>query len=205
MAFTNPENIKSNNLTFESAATIFLPNTYQLYWNISAQGFYERMLSEYKKFWSAKGREDKAGTLGLSKTECSILASIVQKETNLKDEKSIIAGVYLNRIKRGMPLQADPTVVFAVGDFSIKRVLNKHLLFDSPYNTYLNVGLPPGPICLPETSSIDAVLNAQEHKYLYFCAKPGYDGAHLFATNLINHNRNAQIYQQWLNREGILR
>ncbi len=201
----DPKNLERNGLQRASAASIFLPNTYQLYWNISSKGLYQRMEKEHQKFWSGRDREGKAEVIGLSKKEVSILASIVEKESNNQSEKPIIAGVYLNRLERGMPLQADPTVIFAIGNFEIKRVLTKHLLLDSPYNTYLNIGLPPGPICLPEIGSIEAVLNAEQHKYLYFCAKPGYDGRHLFATNLIDHNRNARRYQIWLSREGILR
>ena len=201
----NPVNLKNNQLIKESATTIFLPNTYEIYWNTSAQNLYDRMQNEYELFWNSDDRMIKLERVGLSKTEVSILASIVQKESNNDNEKPIIAGLYLNRLKRGMPLQADPTVVFAIGDYSIKRVLNKHLLFDSPYNTYLFSGLPPGPICIPEISSIESVLNVQSHRYLYMCAKPGYEGEHLFATNLIDHNRNARRYQNWLNREGILR
>lgn len=203
--FLSDENVQGRGLTPESAATLYIPNTYEVYWNISPDAFVNRMADEHEKFWSKNDRRAKAEKLGLSPTECNILASIVQKESNRKDEQLIIAGVYLNRIKKGMPLQADPTVVFAVGDFTIKRVLNKHLLYKSPYNTYLNTGLPPGPISVAETTVIDAVLNAEDHKYLYFCAKPGYDGGHLFAKNLIDHNKNARIYHRWLSREGILK
>lgn len=201
----DPKNLERNDLNRASAASIFLPNTYQMYWNTSPKGLYQRMEKEYQKFWSANGREGKAEVIGLSKKGVSILASIVEKESRDQSEKAIIAGVYLNRLNREMPLQADPTVIFAIGNFEIKRVLTKHLLFDSPYNTYLNTGLPPGPICLPEITSIDAVLNVQDHRYLYFCAKPGYDGGHLFATNLIDHNRNARRYQTWLDQQRILR
>ena len=162
------------------------------------------MVTEYDKYWSANDRILKAEKLNMTPTECSILASIVQKESNLISEQPTIAGVYLNRINKNMPLQADPTVVYAIRDFTIKRVLNKHLLYQSPYNTYLNTGLPPGPICIPESTTIDAVLNAEDHKYLYFCAKPGYDGGHLFSKNLIAHNKNARTYQRWLSRQGIM-
>lgn len=188
-----------------SVAALFIPNTYEMYWDATAKEFFDRMAKEYNRFWASNGRQKKAENLGLSPTECTILASIVEKESNLPSEKKVIAGLYLNRLQKGMPLQADPTVVFGVGDFTIKRVLNKHLLFDSPYNTYLNSGLPPGPICLPEISTIDAVLNPEDHRLLYMCAKPGYNGEHLFAENLIDHNRNARTYQQWLNSEGIMR
>jgi len=204
-AFFDSTNQYLKELTKESLPTLFIPNTYQLYWNVKAQEFINRMGNEHEKYWTSNRRKEKAKALNITPTECSILASIVQQESNLKSERPIIAGVYLNRLKRGMPLQADPTVVFAIGDFTINRVLNDHLLYRSPYNTYLNAGLPPGPICLPESSSIDAVLNAEDHNYIYFCAKPGYDGGHLFAKNLIQHNKNARTYQSWLNREGIMR
>ena len=204
-AFQAQENLDQKEVSKETVGTLFIPDTYQVYWNISPQQLFDRLSKEQKNFWNSSNRKEKAESIGLSPLECSILASIVQKESNSKTEQPIIAGVYLNRLRRGMPLQADPTVVFAVGDFTIKRVLNKHLLHQSPYNTYLNKGLPPGPICIPEATAIDAVLNAEDHKYLYFCAKPGYNGGHLFAKNLIDHNKNARTYQRWLSREGILR
>ena len=201
----NKANTIDNGYSRETIPAMYLPNTYQVYWNMTAQEFVDRMEKEHNKFWQIKGRRAKAAAKDLTAIEISILASIVQKESNSTSEQPIIAGVYLNRLRRGMPLQADPTVVFATGDFTIKRVLNKHLLYQSPYNTYLNKGLPPGPICIPETSTIDAVLNAEDHKFLYFCAKPGYNGGHLFAKNLIDHNKNARTYHRWLSREGILK
>ncbi len=181
---------------------LFLPNTYEVYWTITPVAFLKKMQKEYEAYWS-QNRINKADEMGLSAVEVSILASIVQAETNLIEEKPIMAGVYLNRLKRNMKLQADPTVVYAVGDFEIKRVLTKHKEIDSPYNTYMYAGLPPGPINLPEMKSLEAVLNAQEHNYLYFCAKEDFSGAHNFASNLRDHLVNARKYQQALNKRKI--
>ena len=164
--------------------------------------FIKRMHSENKNFWN-RDRRSSLESLGLNKEECYTLASIVQKESNSNQEKPRIAGVYLNRLQKDMLLQADPTVIFAVGDFTIRRVLNKHLKIDSPYNTYKYTGLPPGPIGMPDISSIDAVLNAEEHNYLYFCVKPGNSSEHAFASSLAQHNRNARKYQNWLNSKRI--
>ena len=182
--------------------TLFLPNTYEFWWNTSAEEFVERMAKEYKKFWTAE-RKQKASALSLSQSEVSILASIVQKETNKNDEKPTVAGVYLNRLKRGMLLQADPTLVYANRDFTARRVLNRHKKIDSPYNTYKYKGLPPGPICLPSIPSIDAVLNAKSHSYLFFCAKPDGSGYHSFATTYREHKKNAREFQRELNRRKV--
>lgn len=182
--------------------TLFLPNTYEFFWNTSAEQFVDRMAIEYKKFWTAE-RKQKASNLGLSQSEVSILASIVQKETNKNDEKPTVAGVYLNRLKKGMLLQADPTLVYANRDFAARRVLNRHKKIDSPYNTYKYKGLPPGPICLPSISSIDAVLNAKSHNYLYFCAKADNSGYHSFASTYREHLRNARAFQRELNRRKV--
>ena len=184
--------------------TIFLPNTYEFWWNTSAEQFVERMTTEYKKFWTAE-RKQKAKILGLSQSEVSILASIVQKETNKTDEKPTVAGVYLNRLKKGMLLQADPTLVYANRDFEARRVLNSHKAIDSPYNTYKYKGLPPGPICLPSIESIDAVLNAKSHNYLYFCAKADNSGYHSFASTYSQHLQNAREFQRELNRRKVYR
>ena len=191
-------------LGFDSLTMIgmFIPNTYKMWWNTTPEKLLQRLKNEYDKFWSAE-RLKKAENIGLTPKEVSALAAIVQAETVKSDERPIVAGVYLNRLKRGYPLQADPTIVFAVQDFSIKRVLNKHLKMQSPYNTYLNKGLPPGPINMPSITSIDAVLNAAEHKYLYFCAKEDFSGYHNFATNLVDHNRNAAKFQRAMNQAGI--
>ena len=182
---------------------LFIPNTYEIYWDTKPEELISRMKREHETFWAKDDRLLKAEALGLDQNEVYTLASIVEKESLVRDEKPIIAGVYLNRLERGMLLQADPTVVFAVGDFSIQRVLNKHLEIDSPYNTYKNTGLPPGPICMPSISSIDGVLNAVDHNYIFFCAKPESGGRHAFASNLSGHNRNAKTYRDWLQANRI--
>ncbi|KOH46450.1 endolytic transglycosylase MltG [Sunxiuqinia dokdonensis] len=181
---------------------MFIPNTYEFYWTTTPEQFVERMASEYRRFWNDE-RLAKAESLGLTPIEVSTVASIVQEETIKADEKARVAGLYLNRIKRGMLLQADPTVKFALGDFGIKRVLNVHLKIDSPYNTYIYAGLPPGPINFPEISSIEAVLNAEEHAYLYMCASDEFNGYHNFAKTLREHNINARRYQEALNANKI--
>jgi UPF0755 protein len=186
----------------QTIMTMFIPNTYEFYWNTSADEFFERMADEYKKFWTDE-RKQKAKNIGLSQSEVSILASIVELETQKKDERPTVAGVYINRLKKKMLLQADPTVVFALGDFTINRVLKIHLETDSPYNTYKYSGLPPGPIYLPSISSIDAVLNFENHDYIYFCAKEDFSGYHNFAKTLAQHNENARKFQQALNKRKI--
>lgn len=183
---------------------MFIPNTYEVYWNLSPMDLFERMYREYEKFWTAE-RKEKAKILEMSPTEVATLASIVQAETNKSDERPLVAGVYINRLERNIPLQADPTLLFALGDFSIRRVLNVHKEVESPYNTYKYAGLPPGPINLPEISSLDAVLNYKEHNYLYFCAKADFSGYHAFATNLRDHMINARKYQNALNASKIYR
>lgn len=183
---------------------MFIPNSYELYWTTTPEQFLSRMHAEYNRFWN-ESRLKKAEALGLTPVEVITVASIVQEETIKADEKPIVAGLYLNRIKRGMLLQADPTVKFAIGDFGIKRVLTKHLETDSPYNTYKYAGLPPGPINFPEISSIDAVLNAEKHKYLYMCAKEDFSGYHNFARTLSQHNANAARYRAALNANKIYR
>ncbi len=183
-------------------ASMFIPNTYEFYWNTSPEKFIKRMNDEYNRFWTNRRKAD-AEKLGLTQTEVITLASIVEEETLKEDERPKIAGVYLNRLDIGMRLQADPTVIFAAGDFEIRRVLNKHKIIDSPYNTYKYGGLPPGPICMPEISSIDAVLNFKKHKYLYFCAKADFSGYHSFAKTLNEHMKNARAYQKELNKRRI--
>ncbi len=199
----NSEYLMRYGLSTENALTLFIPNTYEFYWNTSAEKFLERMSVEYKKFWNDT-RKSKAKEIGFSQTEVAVLASIVQQETFRDTEKPIIAGVYMNRMKRRMPLQADPTLIWAVGDFSIKRVTGKYFNIDSPYNTYKNLGLPPGPICLPSKVSLDAVLNYKKHNYLYFCAKEDFSGYSNFASNYEAHLKNARKYQQALNKRKIL-
>ena len=189
----------------ETIISMILPDTYEMYWNTDAKGFFSKMKSEYDKYWKQEGHLTKAEELGLSQHEVATMASIVQKESNDNKERAMIARVYLNRIAQGIKLQADPTVVFGVGDFTIRRVLNKHLAYDSPYNTYIYQGLPPGPISMPEKSAIEAVLNANQHDYLFFCSKPGYGAEHAFAKTNRDHERNAAVYHKWLNQERILR
>lgn len=187
-------------LTQETAMSLIIPNTYECRWNTSATQFMQRMKKEYDRFWNAS-RLEKAAGLGLSPTGVIILASIVEEETNYQAEKGTISVVYMNRIRKGMLLQADPTIRFAMKDFTITRVLHTHLAFLSPYNTYLHEGLPPGPICTPSIKTIDAVLNATPHDYLYFCANPDKPGTHLFAATYQQHLLNAKRYQQWLSRQ----
>lgn len=193
-----------NALGFDSLNFIgmFIPNTYKMWWNTKPEDLLTRLKKEYDKFWSAE-RLAKAEEMELTPKEVSVLASIVQAETIQSDELNVVAGLYYNRIRRGIPLMADPTLVFASGDFEIRRVLNKHKKIDSPYNTYLNAGLPPGPINMPNINSLDAVLNYAKHKYLYMCAKEDFSGRHNFATNLIDHNRNAEKFQRAMNNAGI--
>jgi UPF0755 protein len=202
-ALTDSTLLAKYGYTPENIISMFIPNTYEVYWNISIENLMDRMQKEHDLFWSKKDRLEKAADLALSTHEVYILASIVEKESLLNDEKPIIAGVYLNRLKKGMLLQADPTVVYATGDFGIQRVLNKHLAIDSPYNTYKYVGLPPGPICMPTITSIDGVLNAEDHNYIFFCAKPESGGRHAFASTLSGHNRNATEYRNWLQANRI--
>lgn len=185
--------------------TLFIPNTYEVYWDISAEEFVKRMAREYKVFWT-EARKAKANSLNLSQSEVSILASLVQAEQSQnRDERPKVAGLYINRIKKKMKLQSDPTLIYAVGDFSIKRVLNKHMTMDSPYNTYMYAGLPPGPINLPEISSIDAVLNYEKHKFIYMCAKADFSGYHNFARSFSQHNAYAKAYRNELNRRRIMK
>jgi UPF0755 protein len=186
--------------TRENVIGMFLPNTYQVYYNVLPDELVSRMLYEYKKFWNDE-RLAKAKALGLTPKDVSTLASIVQAESVKPDEAPIIAGLYINRLKKDIPLQADPTLVFAAGDFTIKRVLNEHKAVDSPYNTYKYAGLPPGPINMPQIATIDAVLNYKKHTYLYMCAKEDFSGHHNFATTLTEHNRNARKYQEALTIE----
>jgi len=183
---------------------LFIPNTYELYWNTSAKQFVDRMQKEYNKFWNNE-RLKKAEAIGLTKFEVSALASIVEMESYKKDERPIIAQLYLNRLKKGMKLQSDPTIIFAIGDFTIRRVLTKDLKIDSPYNTYLHKGLPPGPICIPSINAIDAVLNASKNDYLFMCAKEDFSGYHNFAKTSREHTKNAKKYRRALNKRKIMR
>ena len=185
------------NVTLDSFHLI-LPDTYEFYWTVTPHQFMQRMEKEYNAFWSTRDLNDLNDPNDPNDPndlkDLIILASIVEEETNHGPEKPMIASVYLNRLKRGMPLQADPTVKYAVGDFTLRRILNKHLAVESPFNTYLHTGLPPAPICLPSKATIDAVLKAPQTNYLYFCASEQLDGTHRFAATLAEHNRNAARY-----------
>jgi UPF0755 protein len=201
-AFTDTSIIHKFGFSAETFPSIFIPNTYEFYWNTSTEKFLERMNHEYKVFWLDE-RLKKAEKLKLKPAEVITLASIIDQEALHNDENPTIAGVFINRLKQGMPLQSDPTIIFAWQDFSMRRVLNKHKDIKSPYNTYKNRGLPPGPISIPSISAIDAVLNYEKHNYLYFCAKDDFSGYHNFARTLSEHNRNARLYQQALNKRRI--
>lgn len=194
--------VESLGFTPQTIKAMFIPNTYEIYWNVSAEQFMQRMKREYDSFWTAS-RRDKADKIGISPVQVSILASIVEEESAVADEYPIIAGLYINRLHKGIPLQADPTVKYALGNFAIQRVLFEHLKIDSPYNTYLNEGLPPGPIRIPSIRGIDAVLNYKKHNFLYMCAKEDLSGRHNFAVTLAEHNRNANRYRAALNQLGI--
>jgi len=196
------EFVKSNDegFTKDNILCMFLPNTYEVYFNVLPKDLVVKLNGEYKKFWT-EDRLNKAKAIGLTPIEISILASIVQAESVKQDEAPVIAGLYLNRLKKKIALQADPTLVYAVGDFGLKRELNSHKEIDSPYNTYKYSGLPPGPINVPQIASIDAVLNYQPNTYYYMCAKEDFSGYHNFSHNLIDHNRNARKYQRALTAE----
>lgn len=192
----------SYGFTKETIKCMFIPNTYEVYWNISPDNLLTRMKKEHTVFWSAD-RLRKAESIGLTPAEVAVLASIVEEETAAVDEFPIVAGLYINRLHRKIPLQADPTVKFAVGDFTLQRILHKHLEIDSPYNTYKHLGLPPGPLRIPSIRGMDAVLNYTHHKYLYMCAKEDLSGRHNFARTLAEHGRNARRYRAELNRRKI--
>lgn len=192
--------LKENDFNADTALGMYIPNSYEFYWNTSAKQFRERMLKEYNRFWTTE-RLEKAKRMSLTPDQVVALAAIVQKETVKVDERPRVAGVYMNRMKKGMRLQADPTVVYAVKKATgvqLKRVLNKHLEIDSKYNTYLHTGVPPGPIAMPDISSIDAVLNYEKHGYYYFVANIEKMGYHKFAKTLSQHNINAAAYRRWV-------
>lgn len=188
--------------TTETIKCMFIPNTYEVYWNITPEALLKRMKREYTNFWT-EARLAKAKAIGLTPNEVAILASIVEEETAAADEYAIVAGLYINRLKQGIPLQADPTVKYAVGDFALQRILFEHLEIDSPYNTYKHAGLPPGPLRIPTIKGMESVLNHMQHKYLYMCAKEDFSGRHNFAVTLAEHNRNANRYRAELNRRNI--
>ena len=188
--------------TYETLPALFIPNTYEVYWNVSLDEFMQRMKRENKAFWTEE-RERKATALGMTHEEIVTIASIVDEETANNGEKPMVAGMYVKRLQIGMPLQADPTVKFAVGDFTLRRIWGRHLTIDSPYNTYKVKGLPPGPIRIPSVAGIDAVLNHVHHDYLYMCAKEDFSGTHNFAKTYAEHKANARRYVQALNQRGI--
>jgi UPF0755 protein len=202
--------LKENGFTKETVFAMFLPNTYEVYWYISAEKFRTKMLKEYNRFWT-KERIQKATALNLTPIQVITLASIVHKETAKKSERKTVAGVYLNRLELGMPLQADPTIIYALklktNDFDqiIKRVLYNDLFIKSPYNTYTTIGLPPGPIAMPDVDAIDAVLNPEKHDYIYFCASVDKFGYHVFASTYEQHQVNAKKYSDWMNAQGTNR
>ncbi len=186
----------------QTVLALFIPNSYELYWNIKLDKLMDRMKTEYDKFWTSE-RKQKIARTGLTQLQVSTLASIVEEETIKHDEQPMVAGLYINRQKKGMKLESDPTVKFALQDFSLKRIYNYHLKIDSPYNTYKYAGLPPGPIRIPSINALDAVLNFKEHNYLYMCAKEDFSGYHNFAVTEAEHKANARKYQQKLNELHI--
>lgn len=202
--FNDPAVASKYGFNKETFRTMFLPNTYEVWWNVSAEDLVARLAQEYKAFWT-DNRIEKARALNLSQSEVTILASIVKAETSMPDEAPKIAGVYCNRLRINMALQADPTLIYAMGDFTIQRVLDRHKQINSPYNTYKYPGLPPGPINIPQTTYIDAVLNREKHDFLYFCAKPDFSGYHNFAKSYRQHLIYAKEYQRELNKRKIYR
>ena len=202
--------LKENGFNEENVLAMFVPNTYEIYWNTSAEKFRDKMIKEYRNFWN-KNRIAKAAKQGLTPIEATILASIVHKESVKKDERPRIAGTYLNRLRLQMPLQADPTVIYALklntNDFNqvIKRVFYKDLLTKSAFNTYVNVGLPPGPIAMPDITALDAVLNPEKNNFIYFCASIDRFGYHEFAATFEEHTKNAKKYSDWINNQGVKR
>jgi len=209
-AFKDKNFLSLNSFNNDNVLSMFIPNSYEVYWNVKPEDFRDKMLTEYNKFWNQQ-RTKKAEQLGLSKLEVISLASIVQKESIKVDERPTIAGVYINRLKKRMRLQADPTVIYSIKDYYknfdtiIRRVLYRDLRLKSRYNTYRINGLPPGPIAMPDISAIDAVLDYEKHNYIFFVADPYNRGYHLFARNLSEHNRNKRVYTRWLNSRGIYR
>ncbi|UUF14523.1 MULTISPECIES: endolytic transglycosylase MltG [Flavobacterium] len=209
-AFKDPEFLAENGFNEENVFAMFIPNTYEVYWNTSAEKFRDKMIKEYHNFWTDK-RIEEAKKQGLTPVQVSILASIVHKESVKKDERPRIAGVYLNRLRLEMPLQADPTVIYALKlrdnnfDQVIKRVFYNDLVMKSPYNTYVNIGLPPGPIAMADITALEAVLNPEKNDYIYFCASVDRFGYHEFASNYAEHTKNAKKYSDWIASQGVTR
>jgi len=209
-AFLEKNFLVENGFNNFNLISMYIPNSYEFFWNVEPKIFRDKMLEEYNNFWN-EDRIEKAKSIGLSKTEVIALASIVQKESVKLDERPVISRVYLNRLKKKMKLQADPTVIYSIKsyynnfDTIIRRVLYRDLKLNSPYNTYKIKGLPPGPISMPDISSIDAVLNSRNHNYIFFVADPYNPGYHLFASKLSQHNKNKRVYTRWLNSKKIYR
>lgn len=209
-AFRDPKFLSDNGFNEENVFAMFIPNTYEVYWNTSAEKFRDKMIKEYHNFWTDK-RIEEAKKQGLTPVQVSILASIVHKESVKKDERPRIAGVYLNRLRLEMPLQADPTVIYALKlrdnnfDQVIKRVFYNDLVMRSPYNTYVNIGLPPGPIAMADITALEAVLNPEKNDYIYFCASVDRFGYHEFASNYAEHTKNAKKYSDWIASQGVTR
>ncbi len=201
-AVTSPKLAEEFGFDSVTLFSMFIPDTYEFWWTVTPEELVRRMKQEYDRFWTPE-RDAKRRRSGLSRLEVMTLASIVYEETRKTDEMPRIAGVYVNRLRRGIPLQADPTVKYAMQDFSLRRILHRHLKTPSPYNTYVNRGLPPSPICMPGKNAIDAVLDFEDHDYIFFCARPAFDGYHNFARTLREHNANARAYAKELNRRKI--
>lgn len=202
LASTLKEQMETLGYTKETLPALFIPDTYEVYWDITPENLLARLQKEHEKFWNAE-RTAKAKQAGFTPNEIATLASIVESETNYEPEKATVAGLYINRVHKGMLLQSDPTVKFALQKFELRRILFEHLAVDSPYNTYKYAGVPPGPICIPSKKGLDAVLNYERHDYLYMCAKEDFSGSHNFAIGLAEHMQNARKYQQALNARGI--
>lgn len=198
----NPDSLKKYDLDTNIVMTAVMPYTYTMKWNSRPGEIFQHFYTAYKTFWT-DDRKQKAAKLNMSPAAVSTLASIIDEETNARSDKPNIASVYLNRIAKGMPLQADPTIKFAMRNFELRRILNAYLDTPSPYNTYINKGLPPGPICTPQLETIDAVLDSPKTEYIYFVASPAFDGTHIFTTNYADHIKNAKLYQQELNKRNI--
>ena len=201
--FSDENYIKEFGYTKETLMSLFIPNTYEFFWNKNEQDFFKRMVKEHNRFWQSNNRLTKAEKLGMNAVEVYTLASIVEREISKNEEKKRVAGLYLNRIRKGMKLEADPTAKFATRDFKARRMLFKHTRFDSPFNTYIYAGLPPGPISMASITSIDAVLDSEDHDYIFMCARPDNSGYHAFAKTLTGHNNNARKYHRWLDKQGI--
>jgi UPF0755 protein len=195
---------KQYGFTTDNIYTVFMPDTYDVYWNTTPEKFFKRMYDHYKNFWTAE-RKQKAEAINLTPVQVSILASIVDAEALHDDEMPTIAGLYLNRLKKGQKLESDPTIIFGIGDFTIRRVLNRDKVYNSPYNTYLHTGLPPGPIMMPSVNAVNAVLNYKSSNYIYMCAKEDFSGYHNFAVNLADHEVNARKFQRALDQRNIKR